>query len=51
MPPSTEQYAELAALFTTGVEEKPKPSIELLLPAHLPVQGSLWLVPFARDEI
>ena len=50
MPPSTEQYAELAALFTTGVEEKPKPSIELLLPAHLPVQGSLWLVPYAGRE-
>jgi|GEM_PF-1653720 hypothetical protein len=50
MPPSTEQYAELAALFTTEVGEKAKPSIELLLPAHLPVQGGLWLVPYAGRE-
>jgi hypothetical protein len=49
-PPSAEHYAELAALFTTVPEESTKPSIELLLPAHLPVQGGLWLVPYAGRE-
>jgi hypothetical protein len=49
-PPSSEQYAELAALFTTAPDESTKPSIELLLPAHLPVQGGLWLVPYAGRE-
>ena len=49
-PPSSEHYAELAALFTTVPEESIKPSIELLLPAHLPVQGGLWLVPYAGRE-
>ncbi|HIA72112.1 MAG TPA: hypothetical protein EYO01_05405 [Phycisphaerales bacterium] len=49
-PPSSEHYAELAALFTTVPEESTKPSIELLLPAHLPVQGGLWLVPYAGRE-
>jgi hypothetical protein len=47
MPPSSEQYAQLAALFTTGEDSPVTSSIELLLPAHLPVQGGLWLVPYA----
>ena len=50
MPPSSEQYAQLAALFTTGTDESVQSSIELLLPAHLPVQGGLWLVPYAGRE-
>ena len=49
-PPSVEQYDELAALFITVPEEPTRPSIELLLPAHLPVQGGLWLVPYAGRE-
>lgn len=47
MPPSSEQYAQLAALFTTGEDSPATSTIELLLPAHLPVQGGLWLVPYA----
>lgn len=50
MPPSSEQYAQLAALFTTNAESSVSSSIELLLPAHLPVQGGLWLVPYAGRE-
>lgn len=50
MPPSSEQYAQLAALFTTNAEGSVSSSIELLLPAHLPVQGGLWLVPYAGRE-
>lgn len=50
MPPSSEQYAQLAALFTTSAESSITSSIELLLPAHLPVQGGLWLVPYAGRE-
>jgi hypothetical protein len=50
MPPSSEQYAQLAALFTTSAESSVTSSIELLLPAHLPVQGGLWLVPYAGRE-
>ncbi len=49
-PPSAEHYAELAALFTTVPDAPIKPSLELLLPAHLPVQGGLWLVPYAGRE-
>jgi hypothetical protein len=51
MVPSSEQYAQLAALFTTS-DDSPasRTSIELLLPAHLPVQGGLWLVPYAGRE-
>lgn len=49
-PPSSEHYAELAALFTTAPDGPIKPSLELLLPAHLPVQGGLWLVPYAGRE-
>lgn len=49
-PPSSEHYAELAALFTTAPDDPSKPSIELLLPAHLPVQGGLWLIPYAGRE-
>jgi len=48
--PSSEQYAQLAALFTTGVDADTRPFIELLLLAHLPVQGGLWLVPYAGRE-
>jgi hypothetical protein len=47
MAPSSEQYAQLAALFTTNEETSIRATIELLLPAHLPVQGGLWLVPYA----
>jgi hypothetical protein len=47
MAPSSEQYAQLAALFTTSSETSQQSTIELLLPAHLPVQGGLWLVPYA----
>ena len=50
MPPSSEQYAQLAALFTTNTDSSVQSSIELLLPAHLPVQGGLWLVPYAGRE-
>jgi len=50
MAPSSEQYAQLAALFTTEPDAEVKSSIELLLPAHLPVQGGLWLVPYAGRE-
>ena len=50
MPPSSEQYAQLAALFTTCENDDVATSIELLLPAHLPVQGGLWLVPYAGRE-
>ncbi len=50
MPPSSEQYAQLAALFTTCENDDVTTSIELLLPAHLPVQGGLWLVPYAGRE-
>jgi hypothetical protein len=50
MPPSSEQYAQLAAMFTTSENEEVASSIELLLPAHLPVQGGLWLVPYAGRE-
>ncbi len=50
MPPSSEQYAQLAALFTTSAEPNDRARIELLLPAHLPVQGGLWLVPYAGRE-
>jgi hypothetical protein len=50
MPPSSEQYAQLAALFTTSEDDELSTSIELLLPAHLPVQGGLWLVPYAGRE-
>ena len=50
MAPSSEQYAQLAALFTTESDPEVKSSIELLLPAHLPVQGGLWLVPYAGRE-
>ena len=50
MPPSSEQYAQLAALFTTSTDSSIRSSIELLLPAHLPVQGGLWLVPYAGRE-
>ena len=50
MTPSSEQYAELAALFTTKTQTQMGASIELLLPAHLPVQGGLWLVPYAGRE-
>jgi len=50
MAPSSEQYAQLAALFTTEPDAGVKSSIELLLPAHLPVQGGLWLVPYAGRE-
>lgn len=50
MTPSAEQYAQLAAMFTTGTESTSSASIELLLPAHLPVQGGLWLVPYAGRE-
>ena len=50
MPPSSEQYAQLAAMFTTATEDMQRKTIELLLPAHLPVQGGLWLVPYAGRE-
>lgn len=50
MPPSSEQFAQLAALFTTSTDSTIRSSIELLLPAHLPVQGGLWLVPYAGRE-
>ena len=50
MPPSSEQYAQLAAMFTTSENEEVATSIELLLPAHLPVQGGLWLVPYAGRD-
>ncbi len=50
MAPSSEQYAQLAAMFTTSSDSSERASIELLLPAHLPVQGGLWLVPYAGRE-
>ena len=50
MSPSSEQYAQLAALFTACENDDVATSIELLLPAHLPVQGGLWLVPYAGRE-
>ena len=37
-------------MFTTGIDVDIKTSIELLIPAHLPVQGGLWLVPYAGRE-
>ena len=44
-------YAQLAALFTT-VEEPSvaRAQVDLLLLGHLPVQGGLWLVPYAGRE-
>jgi hypothetical protein len=50
MAPSSEQYAQLAAMFTTSSDSSERASIELLLPAHLPVQGGLWIVPYAGRE-
>ena len=50
MSPSSEQYAEIAALFTTEENVAQRTSVELLIPAHLPVQGGLWLVPYAGRE-
>jgi len=50
MPPSSEQYTQLAALFTTNAGSSVSSSIELLLPAHLPVKGGLWIVPYAGRE-
>lgn len=44
-------YAHLAALFTTVDEPSPVcASIDLLLLGHLPVQGGLWLIPYAGRE-
>ncbi|MDP7008381.1 MAG: hypothetical protein QGI78_02315 [Phycisphaerales bacterium] len=44
-------YAQLAEMFTT-VEEPIvlQPQVDLLLLGHLPVQGGLWLVPYAWRE-
>ncbi len=44
-------YAHLAELFTT-VEEPSvvRASVDLLLLGHLPVQGGLWLIPYAGRE-
>ncbi len=47
MSPSSEQYAQIAALFTTAEDAAVQTTVELLIPAHLPVQGGLWLVPYA----
>ncbi len=47
MSPSSEQYAQIAALFTTQEDVATQTTVELLIPAHLPVQGGLWLVPYA----
>ena len=47
MSPSSEQYAQIAALFTTAEDKAVQTTVELLIPAHLPVQGGLWLVPYA----
>ena len=47
-----DDYASLAELFTT-TDEAPAAdggTIELLIPGHLPVQGGLWLVPYAVRE-
>ena len=44
-------YAQLAEMFTTLDEPSVVPaSVDLLLLGHLPVQGSLWLVPYAGRE-
>lgn len=51
MTGATDEYARLAALFTTDDPTVDmSPSAEFLLPAHLPVQGGLWLVPYALRE-
>ena len=50
MSPSSEQYAQIAALFTTEENVAQRTLVELLIPAHLPVQGGLWLVPYASRE-
>ena len=44
-------YAHLAELFTTVDEPSPiRSSVDLLLLGHLPVQGGLWLIPYAGRE-
>jgi len=44
-------YAQLAAIFTTVDEPTPVcVSVDLLLLGHLPVQGGLWLIPYAGRE-
>ncbi len=44
-------YAHLAELFTTVDEPTPvRASVDLLLLGHLPVQGGLWLIPYAGRE-
>jgi hypothetical protein len=44
-------YAHLAALFTTVDEPSAvRVSVDLLLLGHLPVQGGLWLIPYAGRE-
>jgi len=44
-------YAQLAAIFTTVDEPIPVcVSVDLLLLGHLPVQGGLWLIPYAGRE-
>ena len=48
---TSSDYAQLAAMFTT-VEEPSlvRASVDLLLLGHLPVQGGLWLIPYAGRE-
>ena len=44
-------YAQLAEMFTTLDEPSTAPaSVDLLLLGHLPVQGGLWLIPYAGRE-
>ena len=44
-------YAQLAAIFTTVDEPTPVcVPVDLLLLGHLPVQGGLWLIPYAGRE-
>ncbi len=44
-------YAQLAEIFTTVDEPSTvNASIDLLLLGHLPVQGGLWLIPYAGRE-
>ena len=57
MTRTVDPFDELAAMFLTEADEKPAEDtgdstpvsvlIELLMVAHLPVRGGLWLTPYA----
>ena len=50
MPRTADPFDELAALFLTDPDRPAgdraqRATVELLIVGHLPVRGSLWLVP------